>query len=151
MRQSWRKATRMAPGFVLAQFDSFSSVQMPCSKRSTWRLVRNLGTLRCHILAALPQQLLWQTVRPGAAKSQQPNRQAIRLPGKHNVRSRAGFTSNLHTSLHPHRRQPVDRHTAAVKSLHPSMCMAVHCSILLHPQLPWYHESAHYWELRDQV
>ncbi len=111
MRQSWRKATRMAPGFVLAQFDSFSSVQMPCSKRSTWRLVRNLGTLRCHILAALPQQLLWQTVRPGAAKSQQPNRQAIRLPGKHNVRSRAGFTSNLHTSLHPHRRQPVDRHT----------------------------------------
>ncbi len=41
--------------------------------------------------------------------------------------------------------------TAAVKSLHPSMCMAVHCSILLHPQLPWYHESAHYWELRDQV
>ena len=41
--------------------------------------------------------------------------------------------------------------TAAVKSLHPSMCIAVHCSILLHPQLPWYHESAHYWELRDQV
>ena len=24
-------------------------------------------------------------------------------------------------------------HTAGVKSLHPSMCMAVHCSILLHP------------------
>ncbi len=41
--------------------------------------------------------------------------------------------------------------TAAVKSLHPSMCIAVHCSILLHPQLPWYHESAHHWELRDQV
>ncbi len=41
--------------------------------------------------------------------------------------------------------------TAAVKSLHPSMCIAVRCSILLHPQLPWYHESAHHWELRDQV
>jgi len=41
--------------------------------------------------------------------------------------------------------------TAAVKSLHPNMCIAVHCSILLHPQLPWYRESAHHWELRDQV
>ena len=41
--------------------------------------------------------------------------------------------------------------TAAVKSLHPNMCIAVHCSILLHPQLPWYHESAHHWELRDQI
>ena len=41
--------------------------------------------------------------------------------------------------------------TAAVKSLHPNMCIAVHCSILFHPQLPWYRESAHHWELRDQV
>ena len=35
--------------------------------------------------------------------------------------------------------------TAAVKSLHPNICIAVHCSISLHPQLPWYHESAHHW------
>jgi len=41
--------------------------------------------------------------------------------------------------------------TAAVKSLHPNICIAVHCSIPLHPRLPWYHESAHHWELRDQV
>jgi len=41
--------------------------------------------------------------------------------------------------------------TAAVKSLHPNICIAVHCSIPLHPQLPWYHESAHHWGLRDQV
>ncbi len=41
--------------------------------------------------------------------------------------------------------------TAAVKSLHPNMCIAVHCSISLHPQLPWYHESAHHWEVCGQV
>ncbi len=28
--------------------------------------------------------------------------------------------------------------TAAVKSLHPNICIAVHCSIPLHPQLPWH-------------
>ncbi len=47
--------------------------------------------------------------------------------------------------------QSSDSCTAAVKSLHPNMCIAVHCSILLHPQLPWYRESADHWELRDQV
>jgi len=41
--------------------------------------------------------------------------------------------------------------TAVVKSLHPNICIAVHCSIPLHPQLPWYHESAHHWGLCDQL
>ncbi len=41
--------------------------------------------------------------------------------------------------------------TAAVKSLHPNICIAVHCSIPLHPQLPRYHESGHHWASRDQV
>ncbi len=42
-------------------------------------------------------------------------------------------------------------HTAAVKSLHSNLCIAVHCSIPFHPQLPWDHESAHHWGLRDQA
>ncbi len=41
--------------------------------------------------------------------------------------------------------------TAAVKCLHPNICIAVHCSIPLHPQLSWYHESAYHWGSRDQV
>ncbi len=41
--------------------------------------------------------------------------------------------------------------TAAVKSLHPNICTDVHCSIPLHPELPWFHESAHHWGSRDQV
>ncbi len=41
--------------------------------------------------------------------------------------------------------------TYSSKSLHPNICTAVHCSISLHPQLPWYHESAYYWGLPDQA
>ncbi len=48
--------------------------------------------------------------------------------------STASFSSQLQNAVFSPALEPVL--TAAVKSLHPKICIAVYCSISLHPQLP---------------
>ena len=63
----------------------------------------------------------------------------------------AGACNGSLATLEPRLKILLCKFTAAVKCLHPNICIAVRCSIPLHPQLPWYHESAHHWGLRVQI
>ncbi len=121
LRDNWRP-TQVGLSYML----------YTCVVSTAWGSARNISAYAC-------KQRAWMTTH--MYRAQQPAESKSRCH-KCNYENECDSIALLTAQW--------STYTAEFQSLHPNMCIAVHCSSSPHPQLPWYHESPHHWGLCDK-